>query len=1202
MQVMEDASHSSYQHQHANVTSEKTEVTLLDPYHLPLFGARLIEASAGTGKTYTLAILYLRLLLGLGKENAFPRLLSVQDILVVTFTEAATEELRGRIRQNIHDLRIACIRGNTNKPGLSDLLTEIADRESATMLLLAAERQMDEAAIYTIHGFCQRMLTQNAFESGILFEQTLVQDEQPLRRQATADFWRRYCYPLPLSLAKVVSAEWRDPHALLADLQPYLQGELPTLQQTPVDFEVIQQRHEQILSQIDAVKQQWLTNVADLEELITQSGVSKRSYSKRNLPLWLERVTEWAQQETDDYALAKELSNFRQSTLRDKTEKGETPVHSLFTTIEQLYREPLTLRDLLLARALHEVRTSIQIEKRKYAKLGFDDLLGRLDTALQHPQSEQLAQLIRQRYPVAMIDEFQDTDPQQYRIFSQIYLNQPDLNNNGLLLIGDPKQAIYAFRGADIFTYMQARSDVKNHYTMAINWRSSPEMVQSVNAVFQQHDTPFIFQQIPFLPVDATEMNQHHRFELHNQKQPTIKFWFYDEAGVNLNEYQAIMAQQCAQEIFQWLSAGQRGEAKLVTGENQRAENVKAKDIAVLVRTGKEAELVRSALAAFNIPSVYLSNRDSVFFTQEAKDLLWLLQAVLSPDRESLVRSALATTLFGLNANQIDALNEDERAWEQVVYEFENYRQHWSRRGVLPMLQQVIKQRKLAENILTDEQGERRLTDILHIGELLQETSLQLESEHALVRWLNQQINQPDVQAENQQLRLESDNNLVRIITIHKSKGLEYPLVWLPFVCGYRSSNSSLYHDRETFKAILDLRQHPDNVNLAEEERLAEDLRLLYVALTRSVFHCSIGIAPLFSGVRKREGETDLHKSALGYLLQKGQPADTEQLCTILDSLSNESIHIQPILACDVTTWSEDGLESPQLAAKVFNGHIKDFWRVTSYSGLQQHGQHENYTLLPNFDIDAAGEQAPNDANELSPFSFPKGAMAGTFLHGLLEPLDFTQPLDLDWLGEQIKQFSLSENWLPILAQWLTEILHSPLNEQGLRLADIAEQYKQAELQFYLPIDSLLQAEQLNAIIQQYDPLSADCPKLDFAQVKGMLKGFIDLVFCWQGKYYVLDFKSNWLGNNGAAYTQKAMAQAMKEHRYDLQYQLYTLALHRYLKHRLPNYDYQRDFGGVFYLFLRGMTKDKLGQGVFYCQPQQELIEAMDTLFQGEHS
>lgn len=1180
---------------------EFSGVQFLDSLNLPLFGARLIEASAGTGKTYTLAVLYLRLLLGLGGENAFSRLLSVQEILVVTFTEAATEELRGRIRQNIHDLRLACIRGEASQPGLATLLAQIEDRQTAASLLLAAERQMDEAAIYTIHGFCQRMLTQNAFESGILFEQTLIQDEQSLRRQATADFWRRHCYPLPLSLAKVVNNEWRGPDELLADLLPYLQGEMPDLQQQIVTFDEINQKHQKIIEQIEQIKKQWCESSHAFADIITQSAVDKRGYSSRYLPLWLARVDEWAQEKTEDYTLAKELKNFRQSILQEKTKAdGIVPVHPVFIAIEQLFIEPLTLRDLLLARALSEVRMSIQVEKRKYAKLGFDDLLSRLDNALQNPMSEQLAALIRQRYPIAMIDEFQDTDPQQYRIFSRIYLNQPqkEQNNTGLLLIGDPKQAIYAFRGADIFTYMQARQDVSSHYTMAINWRSSPDMVQSVNQLFQRSESAFIFEQIPFLPVEAAENNHQYCFELNGQKQPALQFLLQDETGVSVNNYQAVMAEQCAMQIRDWLVAGQQGKARLISGNDRPAGNVSAADIAILVRTGKEAAIMRDALSQLGIPSVYLSNRESVFATLEAKDLLWILQAILTPENEGAVRCALATSLFGLDAGQIEHLNQDEKSWDSVVYEFGAYRQHWFKRGVLPMLQQIMHQRRLAENLLASESGERRLTDIMHIGELLQEASLQLESENALVHWLAQQIAQPNIQADNQQLRLESDSHLVRIVTIHKSKGLQYPLVCLPFICSFRRSESGLYHDRTTFKAILDLQQHPEHVKLAEEERLAEDLRLLYVALTRSIFHCSVGIAPLIIGNRRKEGDSDLHKSALGYLIQQGQAANSADLKQILYELcGDKSIGLKVVGNEDVSMWSDRKQVSVPLAAKTFTREIRDHWRVTSYSGLQQHGNTQSYELLPLFDTDALGEIAQEDDNQFTPYSFPKGAAAGTFLHSLLEPLDFSQPIDGLWLAEQIKQFNLEEHWLFVLERWLQDILQTPLNSQGIKLADISADKKQAELQFYLPIDSLLQAKTLDRLIKRFDPLSAECPELDFAQVKGMLKGFIDLVFYWQGRYYLLDFKSNWLGNNGSAYNQQAMKNAMAEHRYDLQYQLYSLALHRHLQHRLPNYDYQQHFGGVFYLFLRGMAQDKLGQGVFYCRPEQELIEGMDQLF-----
>ncbi|CNI13352.1 exonuclease V subunit beta [Yersinia aldovae] len=1180
----------------------------LEPLTLPLYGERLIEASAGTGKTFTIGVLYLRLLLGLGGDTAFRRPLMVEEILVVTFTEAATEELRGRIRDNIHGLRIACVRGVSADPMHQALLAEIADLSEAAAQLLAAERQMDEAAIYTIHGFCQRMLANNAFESGILFEQTLVQDELPLRRQACADFWRRHCYPLPLAVARAVSQEWSGPEALLKDLSTYLQGETPTFRQAPGDDETILSRHQQIVVQIDAVKTQWRLAAHELEVLISGSGVDKRSYSARYLPNWLAKVGEWANQETGDYQLPKELEKFRQSVLLEKTKKGAAPQHALFSVIDTLYEQPLTLRDLILARAISEIRTSVQQEKRQRAQLGFDDLLSKLDAALQQQGGELLAQSIRSRYPVAMIDEFQDTDPQQYRIFHTLYGGQGEC---GLLLIGDPKQAIYAFRGADIFTYIRARSEVSAHYTLETNWRSSVPMVRSVNRLFSLVHSPFLFEQIPFINVAAAEKNSGLSFEIKGKKQPAMHFWLQSGEGVGVSEYQQLMARQCAAQIRDWLTAGQQGLANLVTATGSRP--VQASDITILVRSRAEAALVRDALSALAIPSVYLSNRDSVFDTAEAKDLLWLLQAVLAPEQERALRSAMATGMLGLDAQMLDALNHDERAWDALVDEFDRYRQHWQRRGVLPMLREIIARRHLAENLLATAGGERRLTDLLHLGELLQEAASQLDSEHALIRWLAQQIAQPNHQSDNQQLRLESDRHLVQVITIHKSKGLEYPLVWLPFIANFRQQQDVLYHDRHSFEALLDLNADAESQALAEEERLAEDLRLLYVALTRAVYHCSIGIAPLIKGGRKKQGESDMHLSALGYLVQRGQAGDAQYLAeklAELAALQGGEISVSPAGHLDDTPWQPAPETLPELAARQFTRQLQDHWRVTSYSGLQQHGSTKGgvvpmlntalQELLPRLDIDAVGEQALMAEARLTPHSFPRGAAPGTFLHDLLEPLDFSQPIDAGWLAEQLQQQGFGEQWSVMLYQWLNDIVQTPLNKTGVTLAQLTPHSKLAELQFYLPIDRLLCANELDALIKHYDPLSRQCPALDFQQVRGMLKGFIDLVFCWQGKYYLLDYKSNWLGEDSSAYTYDAMAQAMAEHRYDLQYQLYTLALHRYLRHRLADYDYERDFGGVIYLFLRGVEPQNPANGIFSCRPEWELIEGMDRVFSGK--
>ncbi|EMR0376994.1 exodeoxyribonuclease V subunit beta [Klebsiella pneumoniae] len=1165
----------------------------LDPLRLPLIGERLIEASAGTGKTFTIAALYLRLLLGLGGEAAYPRAISVEELLVVTFTEAATEELRGRIRSNIHELRIACLRGESDNPLYSALLAEIADKDDAAKTLLLAERQMDEAAVFTIHGFCQRMLSLNAFESGMLFEQQLIEDESRLRYQACADFWRRHCYPLTRDIAAVIHDVWKGPRDLLKSLDRWLQGEAPQLKSPPAPNETLAERHQQIIARIDSLKQQWREQVGEIEGVLENSGLDRRKFNRGNQGKWMEKVNAWAQEETLSYQLPDALEKFAQSFLLERTKAGgEPPVHPLFSAVESLLASSLTLTDLVLARAMVEIRDAVAREKRRRGELGFDDMLSRLDEALRGDSGETLASAIRQRFPVAMIDEFQDTDPQQYRIFRRIWRRQPE---TALLLIGDPKQTIYAFRGADIFTYMKARGDVAAHYTLDTNWRSSPGMVGSVNRLFSLSDNPFMFHEIPFLPVKAAAKNKGLRFTVDAADVPAMNVWLMPGDTVGSGDYQTFMAQLCATQIRDWLSAGQRGRALLWRGETSRP--VQASDITVLVRNRLEAAQVREALQTLGIPSVYLSNRDSVFETLEAQELLWLLQAVLAPERENTLRSALATSMFGLTALDIENLNQDEQAWDALVEEFSEYRQIWRQRGVMPMLRALMTARHIAENLLATRGGERRLTDILHISELLQEAASQLESEHALVRWLAQHIAEPDSNAASQQMRLESDKHLVQIVTIHKSKGLEYPLVWLPFIARFRKQDQAFYHDRETFAAVLDLGQDEASLELAEAERLAEDLRLLYVALTRAVWHCSLGVAPLSS---RKSGNSDFHLSALGRLLQAGEAMDAAGLAARLADFCHGDIALQIPGELDLTPWQAPAATIPRLSARELQRRIADDWRVTSYSGLQQHGFSGGQDLLPRLDVDAAGVGEVVEEPQLTPHQFPRGAAPGTFLHSLFEELDFTQPVPEGWMAEKLQLSGFDAQWAPVLTDWLGGVLKTRLPGPDIALNQLAARDKQVEMAFYLPIAQLLTAECLDALIRQYDPLSADTPPLDFRQVRGMLKGFIDLVFRHEGRYYLLDYKSNWLGEDREAYTRPAMEQAMRAHRYDLQYQLYSLALHRYLRHRLADYDYDRHFGGVIYLFLRGMDGQEGGQGIFTTRPVRPLIDGLDQLFAGE--
>ncbi|WP_425968956.1 exodeoxyribonuclease V subunit beta [Aeromonas dhakensis] len=1179
----------------------------LNTLRFPLHGERLIEASAGTGKTYTIAGLYLRLLLGhgplieegadAGQASAHERPLSVTEILVVTFTEAATAELRGRIRGRIHEARLAFMRGQSGDALLAQLLEEVEDHELAARRLLAAERQMDEAAVFTIHGFCQRMLKQNAFESGALFETEFLTDDSQLRLQAVSDYWRAEFYPVDKTLASAVRALWPSPAALLREMNGWLDNSELEMR-PPAGDETLAARHQAAMARIAAVKEAWL---AQVDEIRRQTDGHISRYTGKNYEGWLAKIADWAQDEASGYAIPKELERFGQTVLEANLKKGgDVPTLPLFSEIDALLASRPGIRDLILQRAAVVVRSRMQASKRQAHQLSFDDLLKDLDGALGSSLGERLCERIRATYRVAMIDEFQDTDPQQYRIFHRLYGGHQD---TALLMIGDPKQAIYGFRGADIFTYIQARRNVSAHYTLGRNWRSSGALVAAVNGLFERAKDPFIYEaDIPFLPVEAQGKSK--ALLLEGETAPVLHCWqLTGQPTFNRGDYQSKMARATAAEIHRLLTLAREGKALI------GSEQVKAGDIAVLVRTGAEGKLVQQELARLAIASVYLSNRESVLEQVEAREILLILHACQNPSEERSLRAALATGLFDLDAKALDELASDERAWESAVQEFMEYRKVWHKRGVLAMLRALLHRRNLAASLLASPYGERRLTNFLHLGELLQQVSSELDGEYALLRWLGEAVNRQSGQDAEQILRLESERKLVQIVTIHKSKGLEYPLVFLPFICSHRSADTPLYHEADEAgnRTILDLTGAEDSLAEADKERLAEDLRLLYVALTRGVYATWLGLAPVRSGNGKSE-KTDLHQTAIGYLLQKGEEGDAATLATALSALAEDLPGVavgEPSLTRPAPLPAEEEqLGEPRV--RRFGGSLERDWWISSYSGLaaQGHGHSKGVLANPGFDDEVATEAAalaaeePVQAPQPSIFTFPKGARPGTLLHSLFETIDFESAAG-DSLAQHIStllaQDGFNESWAQVLQQQVEAVLDTPLETgfgEPVRLRDLAPERKQVELEFFLPMGRVT-APALTALCQQHDPLSRGNKPLSFATVQGMLKGFIDLVFEWQGRWYLLDYKSNHLGMSPADYSRPALEQAMVEHRYDLQYQLYSLALHRLLALRLPGYDFDQHFGGVFYLFLRGMPQG----GIFHTRPSRELVLGLDRLF-----
>jgi exodeoxyribonuclease V beta subunit len=1164
---------------------------LLDPVSLPIQGQCLIEASAGTGKTFTLAALYLRLLLGLGKgQQQSP--LGVQQILVVTFTEAATQELRDRIRSRIREARQAFQQGSSDDPILKQLLAESDDHQDKAKLLELAASEMDQASVFTIHGFCQRMLRQHAFESGAMFTQELTADAYPLVRQALLDFWRDYFYTVPDALAEQMLGCFKTPDDLLKEIQGYLG--LSGLLYAP-DYRasnLVELWHAEQTA-LDQFKAHWLTSVEEAIAVIQSSGVDKRSYKSNTLANWSTAVTEYALGNTQ-ITPWNEIARFSSSMLTEKTKKGIAPEHPIFIEADKLIENRLPLKGVLISLAITGIKQRLDAEKSKQHLMTFDDLLTQLASALQKNGGERLAEAIRQQYPVAMIDEFQDTDPLQYAIFNQLYPDQ----ETALLMIGDPKQSIYAFRGADIFTYMQARKKVSAHYTLATNWRSSTAMVNASNALFHARSAPFIYDEdIPFQAVNAAGKVDKTPYTINGNIQAPLQLWVVEEP-LKKAAYIQYFAKATAVHVHQSLTSnsyqiGDRG--------------LQPSDIAILVRDRNEAREIEAALRDKGISSVFLSNRDSVFKSIEAQELLYILQAIAEPTDERTMRSALATGIFHLTMHALDELCRDELAWEALVDEFYEYRTYWEKLGVLAMLHHLLAVRKLAGVMLAFQGGERRLTDLLHLGELLQKASQETEGLQGQIRWLSEQIAEPNQQSDEQQMRLESDRSRVTIITMHKSKGLEYEIVYLPFISCFKESKSLLYHDLQG-ATVLNVEPDDEIKSIIEKERLAEDLRLLYVAVTRAVHACYLGVADILYGTSK-EGKTK--HSALGYLLME----EGETLGTALErfAASSPNIVIQspPAEEPDVDTLDMFTLptdnELEQGHCRPFNGNIDRQWRVTSYSSLSRFHEKEpvveveQHLDLELFNEDKLDTDAITQAQAKTIFNFPRGAVAGTFLHTLFEKIDFQnispEALD-DLLETELEANGYTVEWQPVLSDFIQTALNKPLAPYPCRLNDISTLDRLVEMEFVLPFNRL-QAYKLNQLLREYDPLAAKAGNLVFDEVEGMLKGYVDLTFRYQGQYFIADYKSNHLGDHPEAYNEFAMATAMIEHRYDFQYVLYTLALHRLLKVRKSDYDYETDIGGVFYLFLRGLNADSNSQaGIFYTKPRMELILALDALFE----
>lgn len=1116
----------------------------LNPLTLPLSGRQLIEASAGTGKTYNITRIYIRLLL--------EQKIQVQNILVMTFTNAATQELRLRLDAEI---RLALQQWSGSQDVEDDFyqqLTAQYSQQEAQILLNRALQNLDQASVFTIHGFCKRVLADQAFESQMRFDAQIDTNMTELYLQAVQDWYRSISFD---DQFLQIADSWPTPELFYNSFGSAIKNfsalELPGGVQEILDWKKSWSEERELF----------------LKQLVTNRRSADIRQNWQNTFDELERLGTSIDKEDEEQYLLQKLG--KQADIKKKAKFFP----DLALAIEQTSLMQQRKIAEIIQKGIFWCRAAVSSSKSLRNALDFDDLVQTLSVQLEQSANNRLAEVLAEKYPIALVDEFQDTDALQYGILNKIYNAK---NARLLVMIGDPKQAIYGFRGGDIFAYLQARETADNHWQMSTNYRSTQGVITGYNTLFSATKPSSFDFEISYQNVNAGLVDKQ---ELSDPLSRSAFQWVFFDGDKLTKDSMADLANWTSSEIIRLTRDVSHN---LQTGQKQP---VSFNDIAILVRSRGEADIMRKSLKQHNLESVYLSNRENLWQSDEARQLLILLKGVQKPENNRLFVATLSTHWFSLSLDELHLLSIDDQFHASWLQKLEQLHEHWQKHGLLSMAFKILSG---SYHPGTD-QRDRRLTNDIHLLETVQEAGNQFSETRELILWLEQQIN---LESGEKELRLESDEQLIKIVTLHGSKGLEYPVVFLPFVSygsgGGKGKSLSRVHENNMSQLVI----LPDKIQIEREQREqeAEFVRLLYVAATRAEKRLYLLAAPF----------ARFSKSALGLTLR----TDTfESLHTMVqDQFEHGSVLMQALPIDVVPSEEEQSIANSVLDLQKFSGKIERDWWLSSFTALSRNVRHDGLSAP---ERETENEELVAEELEVTDvrFQLPKGAQSGNLLHWILEEIDFSNIDFIDIKEQCLIRFShilnpiFPDNNLNDLESWIGSIANTQLDENGLHLVNLGPQACLKETEFYFPMQV---ASDNRAVLSRLlaDHRQSDVEFPQHHRLKGMMHGFIDLIFEWQGKFYICDYKSNWLGDSVEDYNSDAMNLCIQQNFYDLQYWIYSLALHRYLKVKLPNYKPELHLGGVYYLFLRGMKKGAQ-TGIYYKPLELDWLNDLDTIFSG---
>jgi len=1175
----------------------------------------LIEASAGTGKTYTIAGLFARFIAE-GRCKA-------DQILVVTFTKAATRELKARIYERLSECyRMLNAPDNTTADDFGRQFLKIFKNDpEALKRIREAITNFDDVTISTIHGFCQSALGEQVLAAGVPAEWEIAESNR-LLEEVCQDYWRNFISETVKTGAgqlmyEIFKSIAKDPEELANLTGNVISRPYALLEPSPDDLTDPVSWTKDVVQLKQELKDIWQKEQDEICGELASSNLS--GFTVRSLSKW--RI------EIDNLLFTNDLKTLRSKNLVKFTSSyHQNPGNYTRNGRESEFsRRFYLLCDRLqtLLESLDEAKTALQLQmvnsvagiyenkRRSSSTFTYDDLLISMAKSLQGRSGSYFSNRLRTKYPIALVDEFQDTDPVQYEIFSSIYPKKE--TGCSLVMIGDPKQAIYEFRGADVYAYLQARndSDPASRYTLNKNYRSNPGVISSVNALFTNEEDIFLLDDFSFQPAGHGIINEQ---LLKNgiPIKPMQVIINRNEAGEyqNKEDLKRSIYSDVAQRIASLMPGNEN--VNYTIGDKP----LQAGDIAVLVNSHREGDSIREELKRLNIRSVKIS-RQNVFNSIEAYRIQLLLESVSEPGRRESVKKYLLSGFKGLDLSEFPREDEEEKL-NQYREELEICRQKVESNGFYAAFRWLLFEKNGLVRISGLQDTDRVISNLYQISELCSraETDHSLQTD-GLLKWLLEKRREKKTKSEDDQLRIENDSGLVKITTIHSSKGLSYPVVFAPFLWNTTRLNTNppiSWHRKENgkFRHVMNFSFGDTPLKeLAESESLiektAEEVRKAYVTLTRARYanflywgtaqdSCFSGLGALLSGSKKLTP----YFSGVRNMKQGSGELQPGYFTTKFEEIANENPKVFEISALnDLKRGTIDRKSdvNGRIMTMPFTAsdQLVPGKKLFSFSSVATHG--ETPALEPGYDetLQTVLIEEPITMNqEPNLFNFPKGANAGTIIHQVFESQVFGRNNSVQ-LHEKIKKL-LEKNryetkWTNCLIKMVDDLNQAPLWIPGgkpLRLNLLGEKDQLSEMEFQLRSREPRFNEVLS-LIRNGRPMELEKQSL----IKSFMKGFIDLVVMQNDMFYIIDYKSNYLGDQYNDYNLEFLKEEIREKSYDIQYHFYTLALSKYLESRIPDYDYPVHFGGVFYLFVRGIRPgDKTG--IFYHKPEEKIMSMLD--------